>query len=82
MHFFLKSLVISVFIVAYFFVGWINYTAIVEAYGNGAPYFGRTTNMDKWESPVLMLVMIDIGILLISGVAFLMYKKQKKIPRV
>jgi len=79
MHFFLKNLVILVFFAAYFFVGWINYTAIIEAYGKGAPYFGRTTNMDKWESPVPMLVMIDVGISLISGVAFLMYKK---IPRV
>jgi hypothetical protein len=22
-----------------------------EAYGSGAPYYGRTTNMDKWSNP-------------------------------
>jgi len=77
MHFF-KILVLSVFIAACFFVGWINYNAIVEAYGNGAPHFGRTTNMDKWESPVPLLIMIDVGILLISCVSFLVYKKTDK----
>lgn len=69
-----KILIISIFTIAYFFVGWINYSALIEAYGSGAPYFDRTTNMDKWESPVLMLVAIDIGILLISSISFLIYK--------
>jgi len=79
MRLFLKISIISVLGVAYFFVGWINYSAIVEAYGSGAPYFNQTTNMDKWESPVLMLVVVDIGILLISCVSFLVYKNIVKI---
>lgn len=74
MHLISKILIILVFAIAYFFIGWINYSALIEAYGSGAPYFDRTTNMDKWESPVLMLVAIDIGILLISYISFLIYK--------
>jgi hypothetical protein len=69
MHLISKILIILVFAIAYFFIGWINYSALIEAYGSD-----RTTNMDKWESPVLMLVAIDIGILLISYISFLIYK--------
>jgi hypothetical protein len=30
-----------------------------EAYGEGPPFYGRTTNMDKWESPAQMLAIVD-----------------------
>ena len=30
-----------------------------EAYGDGPPYYGRTTNMDKWSSPMLQLVILS-----------------------
>jgi hypothetical protein len=30
-----------------------------EAYGDGAPYYGRTTNMDKWSSPWPALATLD-----------------------
>ena len=31
----------------------------LEYYSDGPPYYGRTTNMDKWESPVMGLVIAD-----------------------
>jgi hypothetical protein len=37
---------------------------LAEAYGAGPPYYGMTTNMDKWESPwptVIMLVAACAG---------------------
>lgn len=47
------------------FVGWVNVDALVEAFGDGPPYYGRTTNMDKWESPLPILAMIDIVVLVL-----------------
>ena len=37
---------------------------LAEAYGEGPPYYGRTTNMDKWSDPwpvVLMMSAIALG---------------------
>jgi len=39
---------------------WINYANLNEAFGGGPPYYGRTTNMDKWSNPIPTLVVIDI----------------------
>jgi uncharacterized membrane protein len=39
---------------------WINYTYLNEAFGSGPPYYGRTTNMDKWTNPVPTLAVIDV----------------------
>jgi hypothetical protein len=47
-------------IVLFMFVAYMNIDAIVGAYGNGPPYYGRTTNMDKWENPIPTLVVLDI----------------------
>ena len=38
---------------------FVNYTNLIEAYGDGPPYFNRTTNMDKWQSPILFLVIVN-----------------------
>lgn len=54
----------------FLFVVFVNIDAIVGGYGDGPPYYGRTTNMDKWESPVPMLFLLDtvsIAILFILG---------------
>lgn len=40
---------------------WIDYSHLVEAYGGGPPYYGRTTNMDKWESPISFLILINLA---------------------
>jgi hypothetical protein len=42
---------------------WVNYEALTESYGSGPPYYGRTTNMDKWSDPMPMLVIIDLAVL-------------------
>lgn len=31
----------------------------LEYYGDGPPYYGRTTNMDKWQSPMFELVVTN-----------------------
>ena len=40
-------------------VAAVNVFNLREAYGDGPPYYSRTTNMDKWADPVPALVVID-----------------------
>ncbi|WP_186148326.1 hypothetical protein [Burkholderia gladioli] len=51
-------------------VGAIAFTALnlQDAYGNGPPYYGRTTNMDKWENPLPVLVPVDVGVIVLIGI--------------
>ncbi|MBB3257481.1 hypothetical protein F4827_002346 [Paraburkholderia bannensis] len=37
-----------------------NVLNLSEAYGGGPPYYSRTTNMDKWSSPLPVLGPIDV----------------------
>jgi hypothetical protein len=37
-----------------------NYVLLSEAYGDGPPYYGRTVNMDKWTSPLPILIPVDL----------------------
>lgn len=46
-------------------VGFVTITQLIEAYGDGPPYYGMTTNMDKWDSPLPFLLMLDVPVLLI-----------------
>lgn len=58
-----KCIEYSIFLVCvlwFLFVVYVNIDAIVGGYGDGPPYYSRTTNMDKWESPVPTLVVLDI----------------------
>jgi len=48
-------------VIWFFFVVYVNVDSIVGAYGSGPPYYDRTTNMDKWESPISGLVALDIA---------------------
>jgi hypothetical protein len=41
-------------------VAWYNATNLEEAFGHGPPYYGRTTNMDKWHDPRPLLVAVDM----------------------
>jgi len=43
---------------------WITANQLSEAYGSGPSYYGHTTNMDKWESPLPFLFVLD-GIALV-----------------
>lgn len=47
-------------------VGW-NWMMLTEAYGSGPPYYGRTTNMDKWADPLPWLGIIDLVLLAVIG---------------
>jgi hypothetical protein len=42
----------------------VDWAAWQEYYGDGPPYYGLTTNMDKWSNPRLFL-------LVVSGVALM-----------
>lgn len=59
------------------FVGWLNYDSLREAFGSGPPYFGRTTNMDKWQNPIPGLLMVDALALLIFAVAVQMFRRRR-----
>jgi len=56
----------------------INYQSLVEAYGSGLPFFGRTTNMDKWASPLPGLLLLDGLVLLIVVVAVVMFARRAR----
>lgn len=43
---------------------WLNISVLTEAYGAGPPYYGRTTNMDKWSSPWPWLGPLDVAAVL------------------
>lgn len=57
---------------------YINVQSLVEAYGSGPPYFGRTTNMDKWSDPLPGLLLLDALVLLIAAVAILQFLRRKQ----
>ncbi|WP_434113714.1 hypothetical protein [Paraburkholderia caffeinilytica] len=56
---------------------WFNVINIEEAFGSGPPYYGQTTNMDKWFDPLPMLAVVDVlGILVtFAYIYFLTWKK-------
>ncbi|MBL9040042.1 MAG: hypothetical protein JNM83_00485 [Myxococcales bacterium] len=57
---------------------FINYQSLAESYGSGPPYFGRTTNMDKWSDPLPGLVMLDGLVLLIVAAAVVMFLRRQR----
>jgi len=60
-----KGLRIGVAVACMGAVVWLNMTILLEAFGSGPPYYGRTTNMDKWQNPIPWLAVIDFFVLLI-----------------
>lgn len=42
------------------FAIYVNVDNLIGAFGDGAPYYGRTTNMDKWENPLPFLFGFDL----------------------
>ena len=45
------------------FAAYVTYDNVVGAFGLGPPYFGQTTNMDKWQNPMPYLVVMDTIVL-------------------
>jgi hypothetical protein len=61
-------------------LAWANYDVIVESYGSGPPYYGRTTNMDKWTNPMPGLLAIDLpGLALAGGLSYLGLRLRRRI---
>jgi hypothetical protein len=47
---------------------WASTRVWDEAYGAGPPYYGRTTNMDKWEDPRSQLLWLNgSGLMLVAA---------------
>lgn len=49
-------------------VALLNASVLWEAYGGGPPYYGRTTNMDKWQSPLPWLIPVNLGTVLVAAI--------------
>jgi hypothetical protein len=64
-------LAVSVALIAF------NVINLSEAFGSGPPYYGRTTNMDKWTNPLPVLAAVDVvGVFIVaSGFYFLKRKR-------
>ena len=45
----------------------VSYIGFSEAFGSGPPYYGRTTNMDKWTNPVPAILAIDLVCIALAG---------------
>jgi hypothetical protein len=63
-------------------LAWINYEVIAESYGSGPPYYGRTTNMDKWTNPMPGLAAIDLpGLVVAGGLGYLGLRLRRRLDR-
>ena len=60
---------------------YVNYVSLVDAYGSGPPYYGHTTNMDKWSSPLPGLLMIDGVVLLMVAAAVSLFLRRAREQR-
>ncbi|EDT38101.1 conserved hypothetical protein [Burkholderia ambifaria MEX-5] len=59
------------------FVVAFNAINLNEAYGDGPPYYSRTTNMDKWTSPLPFLCVIDGAMLVAIGAYCLWIRRSR-----
>lgn len=44
----------------------VTWASLSEAYGAGPPYYGRTTNLDKWVNPFPLLLGVDGPLLVLA----------------
>lgn len=54
----------------------LNGLNLIEAYGSGAPYYSRTTNMDKWSDPLPALYVTD-SLTIVLAVGYFSWVKRK-----
>ena len=60
------------------FLAWQSYDIVAEAYGPGPPYYGRTTNMDKWTDPLPGLAAVDLlGLGIAGGLLYLGLRRRR-----
>ncbi|WP_179402148.1 hypothetical protein [Burkholderia guangdongensis] len=74
---FIRILVGAALLAALALVVAFNVINLSEAYGNGAPYYGRTTNMDKWTDPRPILAVVDAVMLAALG-AFAYWARRRR----
>lgn len=56
---------------------WIS-LLVQDAYGDGPPFYGCTTNMDKWESPMPMVLIIATVAIVMAGASFWLFRRAAK----
>ncbi|MEX3785502.1 hypothetical protein [Paraburkholderia sp. BR14374] len=54
-----------------------NVVNLNEAYGNGEPYYSRTTNMDKWIDPLPVLGVVDGVAVVVVAVGFFAWRRMR-----
>jgi len=77
----LRKLVLTGGIVLFGWCAFVNYDVLVEAYGSGLPYYSLTTNMDKWETPIPMLLVLDAFVIGVLGILIWVYLVLKETTR-
>ena len=56
--------------------GYVDYTVVLEYYGAGSPYYGRSINMDKWQNPLPFLALVNAVILAVIGFILNIYRRK------
>lgn len=66
-------------LIVFALAAYVTTTNLVDAYGSGQPFYGMTTNMDKWESPVGFLVGLNaLALLFIVVLGRLAFKYRRQ----
>ncbi|MES2615113.1 MAG: hypothetical protein V4591_06845 [Bdellovibrionota bacterium] len=55
----------------------VNIINLIESYGGGAPYYSRTTNMDKWTNPWPIILIVDTVTVVVLVLCFFLTKKRR-----
>jgi uncharacterized membrane protein len=55
----------------------INAVNLCEAYGDGPPYYSRTTNMDKWTNPMPVVAVIDVMAVAVLSACFYWIRRSR-----
>jgi hypothetical protein len=57
---------------------YLDYTILIEYYGDGPPYYGRSVNMDKWQNPLPFLAVINAFVVAVVGLIWKASQKKAK----
>ncbi|MBY4833314.1 hypothetical protein [Burkholderia dolosa] len=73
----LRMLIGAALLVLLVLVFAFNAINLQDAYGDGPPYYARTTNMDKWTNPLPTLEIID-GATLVAIAAYCVWIRRRR----